>query len=110
LQRNPGWLLIVDNVDTEAAAQAVEALLPQLPGGHVLITSRLTNWSGSVEALPLHMLEEPAAVEFMLAPTNSPRRKQLDDGDQAAALVKEMGNLALGLEQAGAYIEQHSDP
>ena len=106
LQRNPGWLLIADNVDTEAAAQAVEALLPQLPGGHVLITSRLSNWSGGVEALPLDVLQEPAAVEFLLARTDARRRKQADDAAQARTLAGELGGLALALEQAGAYIAQ----
>jgi tetratricopeptide (TPR) repeat protein len=106
LKRNPGWLLIVDNVDTEVAAQAVEALLPQLPGGHVLITSRLSNWSGGVEALPLDVLQEPAAVDFLLARTDARRRKQADDAAQARTLAGDLGGLALALEQAGAYIAQ----
>jgi AAA domain len=42
LQQHPGWFLIVDNVDTEEAAQAVENLLSQLSSagagaGHVAI-------------------------------------------------------------------------
>jgi tetratricopeptide (TPR) repeat protein len=106
LQSNPGWLLIVDNVDTEAAAQAVEALLPQLPGGHVLITSRLSNWGGGVEALPLDVLQETAAVDFLLERTDARRRAQADDAIQARNLVTELGGLPLALEQAGAYINQ----
>ena len=106
LQRNPGWLLIADNVDSEAAAQAVEALLPQLPGGHVLITSRLSNWSGAVDTLPLDVLQEPAAVDFLLARTKARRRKQADDAAQARTLAGELGGLALALEQACAYIAQ----
>jgi tetratricopeptide (TPR) repeat protein len=104
LQHHPGSLLILDNVDSEAAAQAVEALLPQLSGSHVLITSRLSNWSTAVEALPLDVLEEPAAVEFLLARTDAKRRKQADDAVQARTLAGELGGLALALEQAGAYI------
>ena len=106
LQRNPGWLLILDNVDSEAAAQAAESLLPQLPGGHVLITSRLSNWSGSVEALPLDVLDTPAAVDFLLARTDAKRRKQADDAEQARILAVELDGLALALEQASAYIAQ----
>ncbi|MEJ8848532.1 tetratricopeptide repeat protein [Variovorax rhizosphaerae] len=106
LHRNPGWLLIADNADTEAAAQAVEALLPRLTGGHVLITSRLSNWSGAIETLPLEVLQEPAAVEFLLARTDARRRKQADDAAQARILAGELGGLALALEQAGAYIAQ----
>jgi len=106
LQRNPGWLLILDNVDSEAAAQAAEGLLPQLPGGHMLITSRLSNWSGSVEALPLDVLDTPATVDFLLARTDAKRRKQADDAEQARILAVELDGLALALEQASAYIAQ----
>ncbi|MEJ8848533.1 tetratricopeptide repeat protein [Variovorax rhizosphaerae] len=106
LHLNHGWLLIADNADTEAAAQAVEALLPRLTGGHVLITSRLSNWSGAIEALPLEVLQEADAVEFLLARTDARRRKQADDAAQARILAGELGGLALALEQAGAYIAQ----
>jgi hypothetical protein len=51
LAAHPGWLLILDNVDNEATAMAVETLLSQLSGGQVLITTRLRNWSGSVQML-----------------------------------------------------------
>jgi hypothetical protein len=35
LQENARWLLILDNVDTEAGKDAVLDLLPQLTNGHV---------------------------------------------------------------------------
>ena len=107
LQHNPGWLLILDNVDSNAAAQAAEGLLPDLSRGHVLITSRLSNWSGSVVALPLGVLDTPAAVDFLLARTDTRRRKHADDTEHARSLAVELGGLALALEQAGAYIAQH---
>ena len=44
LEDKNGWLLILDNVDTDATAQAVEHFLPRLQRGHVLITSRLAHW------------------------------------------------------------------
>jgi hypothetical protein len=47
LRDHPGWLLIVDNVDTPAAARAAEDLLAELHGGHVLLTGRLPNWRTS---------------------------------------------------------------
>ncbi|MFN9427446.1 MAG: tetratricopeptide repeat protein, partial [Cyanobacteriota bacterium] len=51
LQANPGWLLIVDNVDTSEAAAEIESLLPQLSGGQVVLTTRLRNWSAAVKGL-----------------------------------------------------------
>ncbi len=35
LRQHPGWLLILDNADTEQAATAIEALVPHLLGGHL---------------------------------------------------------------------------
>ena len=67
LSEHSGWLLILDNADTFKAAEALEKeLLPQLRGGHVIITSRFRNWSGSVETVDLELLSEDAAVEFLL--------------------------------------------
>ena len=106
LRQNPGWLLILDNADTEDAAAAVEALVPQLTGGHLLVTSRLTNWSASLTALPVDILSIDAAAGFLLERTDAKRRQLADDTAQARTLAEELGCLALALEQAGAYIAQ----
>lgn len=108
LNQHPGWLLILDNVDTEAAAIAAEGLIPQLWGGHLLVTSRLTNWSASLTVFPVDTLSMDAATEFLLERTNAKRRKQTDDDTQARILADTLDGLALALEQAGAYIAQRS--
>ena len=105
LDVHPGWLLIVDNVDTEEAAQAVEGLLDQLRAGHVLITSRIGNWSAGVEPLELDVLAPADAAAFLLQRTPH-RRKLADDATRAAAIAGELDGLALALEQAGAYIDK----
>ena len=104
LQEHPGWLLILDNVDTPGAAAAAERLLAELRSGHVLFTSRLSSWSGPVEAFEIDLLAPEAAVDFLLARTDARRRKSADDAVQAEVLAEELGRLALALEQAGAYI------
>ncbi len=104
LQQHPGWLLILDNIDAEPAATAAEALLPQLTGGHLLLTSRLTNWSGTVEAVSVDTLSPQAAAEFLLLRTAAKRRPQANDLAAASILAEKLGYLALALEQAGAYI------
>jgi len=110
LREHPGWFLILDNVDSEEAAVAVEALLAKLSNGQVLITSRLTNWSSGVESLALDVLDTPVSAAFLLERTASsgpttPGRKMLPDDDESAKkLASELGGLALALEQAGAYI------
>ncbi len=108
LQQHPGWLLICDNVDSEDAAQAVEDLRSQLStAGQVLVTSRLSNWPGAVESLALDVLAKPDAAAFLLERTDKRSRRQADDPEQAQQLAVELGQLALALEQAGAYIAKH---
>ena len=68
LHRHPGWLLILDSIDSESAAVAAEALLPQLFGGHALVTSRLGNWSESIQAQSLGVLSpRPRWISCWLA-------------------------------------------
>ncbi|MFO1429245.1 MAG: NB-ARC domain-containing protein [Candidatus Competibacteraceae bacterium] len=111
LQQNPGWLLILDNVDNHEATEAVESLLAQLSGGRVLITSRLAQWSGSVQQEPLDVLDKDAAAAFLLERTEPQgtgpgRRRRDSDPADAIELARELDGLALALEQAGAYIVQ----
>src|SRR5262245_43865982 len=105
LDTHPGWLLIVDNVDTEEAAQAVEELRDQLRAGHGLITSRIGNWSAGVEPLELDVLAPADAAAFLLERTPH-RRKGADDATRAGVIAGELDGLALALEQAGAYIDK----
>jgi hypothetical protein len=109
LQDHPGWFLILDNVDSEQAAAAVENLLPHLPRGHVVITSRLARWSDHVTPLELDVLPRESAAQFLLertAPKTGGRGRRLQETDDADAnrLAQELVGLALAMEQAGAYI------
>lgn len=99
-----GWLLILDNADTTAAAKAVEALFGSLQQGHVLITSRLSHWSLQIHKQELHLLSPEAATAFLLETTDPTRAKQADDPTLATQIADDLGHLALALEQARAYI------
>jgi tetratricopeptide (TPR) repeat protein len=105
LGAHPGWLLILDNVDTEEAAEEVERLLIRLRSGHVLITARIGTWSPAVEPLELDVLAPADAAAFLLERTHQ-RRQAADDATRAAAIASELDGLALALEQAGAYINK----
>jgi len=105
LDAHPGWLLILDNVDTEEAAREVHQLLARLRAGHVLITSRIANWRAGVEPLELHILAQADAVAFLLERTTH-RRHNIDDDGRAAEIARELDGLALALEQTGAYINK----
>jgi hypothetical protein len=99
-----GWLLILDNLDTEPAAAAADRLFANLTRGHLLLTGRLANWPGQVQALALDVLDPDAACAFLLERTAGRRRARPDDAAQAQALALELDGLALALEQAGAFI------
>src|SRR5439155_22724826 len=104
LDDHPGWLLILDGVDTEEAAREAHRLLVPLRAGHVLITSRIAHWRAGVESLELHVLAQADAVAFLLERTPH-RHHKPDDAAGAAAIARELDGLALALEQAGAYID-----
>ncbi len=107
LQKHPGWLLIVDNADTETARDAVIARLSQWADGHVLITARLRQWPLTVEALDLHVLSVDDAARFLLKATEDRRRVATDDEAQARQLAgDDLDGLCLALEQAAAYIAE----
>ncbi|HEY1934381.1 MAG TPA: DUF4062 domain-containing protein, partial [Acetobacteraceae bacterium] len=104
LGRNPHWLLILDNVDSPEAAEAVTALMGRLTHGHVLLTSRLSRFPPEFVPLALGLLAPDDAARFLLERTEGRRRATPDDAAEAAALAADLGWLALALEQAGAYI------
>ena len=107
LRGHPGWLLILDNVDSREAARAAEELLRRLSGGQVLLTSRLSEWGPHVEAHELGLLSEEEATGLLLARTEPRRRKTPNDEAHARTLAGELGYLALALEQAAAYMRHH---
>ena len=108
LKENPGWFLILDNIDTPEALADAESLLSKLSGGQVVITTRLANFAGHFDALELDVLRDAAA--FLLERTDRQRRKTAEDAATARRLAVELGRLALALEQASAYIVKHVLP
>jgi len=106
LKASPGWLLILDNVDTPLALEA-EKLIGQVTDGRLLMTSRLANFPGDVQRLELDLLPVDDAVDFLLERTAGHRRIASDDRANARELALDLGRLALALEHAGAYIVRH---
>lgn len=107
LREHSGWFLIIDNVDSPEAATEVETLLQQLDTGHVVVTSRLSQWGGAVEELSLDVISETAAKEFLLERTQGKRKPTSSDDADATALAMDLGRLPLALEQSGAFIVKH---
>ncbi len=96
--------MILDNVDDEGAVEAVCDLMARLTGGHVIVTARASNFPAGLVALELDVLDEDAATKFLLDRTRDRRAPVGDDAGKAREIARELDRLALGLEQAGAFI------
>jgi len=105
LEANPGWLMILDNVDDETAAGAVEALATRLEGGHALVTGRTGDFSAAIETFSVDVLSEADAASLLLDSTKK-RETAANDEPLAYELAHELGGLALALAQAGAYVDK----
>ena len=106
LRLHPGWFLVIDNLDTPAALKAAEGLLAQMSEGHAVITTRIANFSAHFVPLELDVLSVDASVDFLEERTDARRRKTSGDEADARAIALDLGQLALALEHAGAYVAQ----
>ncbi|MCX6679849.1 MAG: FxSxx-COOH system tetratricopeptide repeat protein [Methanothrix sp.] len=95
------WLLVFDN------AQKPDDLMKYLPvagSGQAIITSRLSVWDGMAKTLEVGVFQrdekQDESVEFLL------KRTGKNDREEATNLARELGDLPLALEQAGAYIKE----
>jgi tetratricopeptide (TPR) repeat protein len=107
LRENPGWLLIVDNADTDEGARAVTERLPRLQAGHVIVTSRIAVWPAGVKTREVLPIGLESAARFLLDRTAQRRQVSGDDAEAAGKLAEKLGGLPLALEQAAAYIGYH---
>ncbi|TKJ37788.1 MAG: tetratricopeptide repeat protein [Planctomycetes bacterium B3_Pla] len=107
LTRRTGWLMLIDNVDSdEAAARLHKHVLPRLAGGNVLITSRRSNWPDDVADLAIDKLDEPDAVAYLLEKTQRKRAASADDEKLAKEIARKLDGLPVALEQAASYVCQ----
>lgn len=95
LDHRGSWLLIFDNVVSESS---LRKFLPRKRTGHVLITSRASQWRGIARAVPLEGLSRDDAARLLM------RRTGQKDQLSAARLAQALGALPLSLEHAAACI------
>ena len=105
LENHPTWLMILDNVGDEEGVAAVAKLMARLKAGHVIVTSRASNFPAYIaNARTRRAGRRRSGDRFLVERTQGKRAFAPDDAAQARELARELGGLALGLEQAGAYI------
>ncbi|MBM3330913.1 tetratricopeptide repeat protein [candidate division WOR-3 bacterium] len=95
LDTHSGWLLVLDDAPKPSL---ITWLLPQLGKGHIIITSRYSDWAGCARAMLVDVMELPDAAEFLLTGTKDKDRSTVE------ALAQTLGCLPLALAQARAYI------
>jgi tetratricopeptide (TPR) repeat protein len=110
LERQPGWLLILDNV--EDLVGVLQPFLPASGTGHVLMTTRLQATGAIAQNVELEKMELEEGALFLLrrakviAP-DAPLAAASEDHKKAAReLTAEVAGLPLALDQAAAYIEE----
>jgi tetratricopeptide (TPR) repeat protein len=105
------WLLMLDNAQApdgptglvEPLARVVD-LLPQVPHGQVLVTSRDVSWEQHAGLAELEVFTPEEAAGFLLARSGS------SDEVAATEIAELLGWLPLALEQAGAYVRETRIP
>ena len=109
LSAHTHWLLILDNVEN---LSTVNAFLPSLCRGHVILTTRIQAMGGIAHSIDLEKLELADATLFLLYRTGILRQHELlndtvsADSIEARDIAQAMDGLPLALDQAGAYIEE----
>jgi tetratricopeptide (TPR) repeat protein len=99
------WLLILDNADDVTMLQA---WLPQLRQGAVVVTTRAKATEPIVKSVPLAVMSATEAIDLLAGRTNQSLegydRQILLAREQAGKLAELLGYLPLALDQAAAYI------
>jgi hypothetical protein len=109
------WLLVYDNA---AQPLDLQRYLPSgPPGGHIIITSRLLNWPGYIEADSIEVppFTEEEAISFLrrrVPALGLHERLTIDEDDRRASeagrLAAALGHLPIAVEHAAAYLIETS--
>lgn len=109
----PNWLLVYDNAAQPLDLQRYLPVCP--PGGHIIITSRLQNWPGYIEAdkVAVAPFTDDEAVSFLRSrvPALGATKRLPPDEDErraseAGRLAAELGHLPIAVEHAAAYLTE----
>ena len=107
MNKNTGWLLIMDNVDN---AEQVDTYLPRNNKGHILVTSRLRILdelaSGNAKLIPIGLLNREESRELIIKSIGRTEKLNADEEIALRELISLMGGLPVALEQAAAYIRR----
>jgi hypothetical protein len=90
------WLLVYDNVDD---ARVLREWAP-IGNAHVLLTTRVSGWPGTVRAIEIEEWPMPDAIDYLLRESG---RSDLSAAN-AEDISEALGRLPLALSHAAAYL------
>ncbi|KAK4216727.1 hypothetical protein QBC37DRAFT_416094 [Rhypophila decipiens] len=96
------WLFVLDNYDRVESFRGILSLLPDVPNGSVLITSRHSGCASLGTCIPLTGMAEPEAVELLLE--RAAIKPTPETETEARTVVALLGYLPLAIDQTTAYI------
>jgi len=99
--KNPGWLLVYDNVNSY---EEIKEFLPE-NGGDIILTTRHQKWPSGFKILDIDVMNEEESIGLI----QSLIRRRIIETERKSVkmLVKTLGYLPLALAQASAYIRQN---
>jgi tetratricopeptide (TPR) repeat protein len=102
------WLIVFDNYDNPGAftSRPIRDFIPISETGYILFTSRHEDSSRLGRCISLSRMTEDESVDLLLQGSASTPKENSEGVEIAATL----GNLALALDQAGAYIRSRELP
>ena len=93
------WLLVYDNADDPST---LEQLLPST-GGHVIVTTRIQEWSKVGVSIEVDVFKREESIELLSNRTRDDSGNVRIRADEADELAEKLGDLPLALEQAAAW-------
>ncbi len=101
LSKNPGWLLVYDNVTTY---KDIKDFLPET-GGDIILTTRQRHWPNKFNLLEVNVMTPEEALQLIESITL--RKIRTEDQEVVQKLIEKLGYLPLALAQASAYIRNN---
>jgi tetratricopeptide (TPR) repeat protein len=99
--KNPGWLLVYDNVNSY---EEIKEFLPE-GRGSIILTTRQQKWPSGFKILGIDVMNEEESIGLIQSLI---RRRIIEtERESVKMLVKTLGCLPLALAQASAYIRQN---
>jgi len=107
LASQSSWLAVYDNA---GSYQDLKDFLPtELKNGHLMITTRRTEWHDKGHQLEVDVFSEAEAIAYVKKLLQRDETKYSEREAKALTeLVRELGYLPLALAQAGAYIKKRN--